>query len=287
MSDFKKIDFNGDILPIRQFKLEWMNENPSICMIAKRRSGKSWVCRHILSKYTHIPGGVIICATERLNAFYGKFFPQLYIHYEFQTELIEKILFRQKIMIRKAIDYYKKKKKCDPRFILVMDDCLSSKGEWMKDKTILEIFFNGRHYQIMYIFTMQYAVGIKPELRTNFDYIFLLAEDFECNLKKLHIHFAGMFPNFNTFKQAFTEITRDYGSMVISNCGARSEFLDKVFWYKAENVNFDKVGSKQFNKFNDKNYNPLWEDREMENNSKVDVGKLMENRKGRINVQLQ
>ena len=32
---------------------------------------------------------------------------------------------------------------------------------------------------------MQYAVGIPPEMRSNFDYIFLLAEDFISNRKRL------------------------------------------------------------------------------------------------------
>ena len=43
---------------------------------------------------------------------------------------------------------------------------------------------------------MQYAVGIPPEMRSNFDYIFLLAEDTINNRKKLFafLHCVGEYP---------------------------------------------------------------------------------------------
>ena len=84
----KNINLNGKSLPMREFKLEWMVENPSICMIAKRGSGKSWVCRSILKHFRNIPGGVIISPTDKMSSFYGDFFPELFIHYEYKTELI-------------------------------------------------------------------------------------------------------------------------------------------------------------------------------------------------------
>ena len=31
----------------------------------------------------------------------------------------------------------------DDRVLLLMDDCMSSKGKWLKDDNILELFFNG------------------------------------------------------------------------------------------------------------------------------------------------
>jgi hypothetical protein len=43
------------------------------------------------------------------------------------------------------------KKEKDDKLMLVMDDCMSSKGDWVKDKNIIELFFNGRHYHISFI----------------------------------------------------------------------------------------------------------------------------------------
>jgi len=257
---FKEINCEGNSVPIKAFDLDTITGNPAICMIAKRGSGKSYLCRALLKNFSNIPGGTIIAKTDKMNCFYGKFFPDLYVHYEYKTELIDKILYRQELMIEKCKKKYKEGKFCDPRAFILMDDCLSSKGTWAKDRPILELLFNGRHYQIMYILTMQYPLGISPELRGNFDYIFLLGEDFINNQKKLYEHYAGMFPDFKSFQQIFIEITSDYGAMVIVNKGSKSNFLDKVFWYKApenENKKID-ICSPQFNAMHKKNYNKNW-----------------------------
>lgn len=248
----------GKSMPIRDFKLEWFCQNPSICMIAKRGSGKSWVCRAIIKHFNYLPGGVIIAKTERMSCFYGKFFPDSYIHYEYKSEILERLLWRQEKIIEKCVAAYERGKKVDPRAFLVMDDCLASKGTWMNDQPILEVFYNGRHYQLLFILTMQFPLGIRPELRCNFDYIFLLGEDFYSNQKRLYDHYAGMFPSFDFFRQIFVQLTEDYGSMVIVNRGSRGDILDKVFHYKANDENCGMIGCKQFKDFHNKNYNPNW-----------------------------
>lgn len=257
----KDISLNGaEKLPINEFKLEYMVEYPSIVMIAKRGSGKSWVCRALLNHFNDIPVGLIIAPTDRMNCFYGDFFPDSYIHYNYRSDIIEKLLYRQETMIDKRKKKCNEGKKVDSRAFIVMDDCLSKRCVWMKDQPITELLFNGRHYDIMYILTMQYPLGITPELRGNFDYIFLLAEDFVSNLKRIYDHYAGMFPDFNSFRQAFSQLTEDYGCMVIANRGARKSFLEKVYWYRAPDVDNNQValGCKQFQKYHDDNYDANW-----------------------------
>lgn len=254
----KNIQFDGTSFPLKEFKLSSMVPNPSIVMVAKRGSGKSVLVKDILKRYSDIPGGIILAPTDRMNSFYGKFFPSIYIHYEYKSEIIERILKRQEKIRAKCDEKEKQKKKLDPRAILVMDDCLSTKGTWSKDQNIMKVFFDGRHYKLMYILTMQFPLGIQPELRSNFDYIFLLSEDYVSNLKRLFDHYAGMFPSFDVFRQVFNQVTADYGALVIVNRGARASVLDKVFWYKANpNVNI-KFGCKQFLEFHNNNYNEDW-----------------------------
>lgn len=258
----KDVKVGGNMsLPIKEFQLETMCENPAIVMIAKRASGKSWVCRSILKHFRDIPVGIIIAPTEKMAnpPFYSDFFPDSYIHYEYRSEIIEKLLYRQDIMIEKMKDKEKEGKIIDPRGFILMDDCLSKKGSWMKDQPIMELLFNGRHYRLMYMLTMQFPLGITPELRCNFDYIFLLNEDFYSNLKRLYDHYAGMFPTFDAFRQVFKDITADFGAMVIVNRGARSSFLEKIFWYKAKNDCLDKmIGCDQFVNYHQNNFDENW-----------------------------
>lgn len=271
----------GKTLPIRDFKLEWFCQNPSICMIAKRASGKSWVCRAIIKHFRHLPGGVIISKTEKMSSFYGNFFPDTYIHYEYKGEIIDNLLARQNIMIEKCVTKYKEGKKVDPRAFLVMDDCLASKGTWMNDQPILEIFYNGRHYQLLFILTMQFPLGIKPELRCNFDYIFLLSEDFFSNQKRIFDHYAGMFPSFDVFRTVFLQLTDNYGCMVIVNRGPKKDLIDKVFHYRANNEEIGLIGCKQFIDFHEKNYNRDWS---KVNNNTVDINKLIPGKKNKPNI---
>jgi hypothetical protein len=265
MSKVKDVRLDGNkSLPIKEFKLDSMCENPAIVMIAKRASGKSWVCRSILKHFRHIPVGLIIAPTEKMAnpPFYSDFFPDAYIHYEYKSEIIEKLLFRQDIMIEKKMDREQQGKKLiDPRGFILMDDCLSKKGSWMKDQPIMELLFNGRHYQLMYMLTMQFPLGITPELRCNFDYIFLLKEDFYSNLKRLYDHYAGMFPTFDSFRLVFKELTANFGSMVIVNRGACDSFLDKIFWYRAQNDSVGMIGCNQFVEHHNENYDKLWKKR--------------------------
>ncbi len=271
----RDIRLDGSTFPIREFKLEWMVPNPAICMIAKKGSGKSWVVRSILKHFESIPGGVIIAPTDKMTAFYGKFFPDVYIHYEYKSEILDSAFYRQGKMIDKCKEKLAKGKKVDPRAFLIMDDCLSSKGTWMRDAPVLKMFFEGRHYKIMYILTMQFPLGIIPELRTNFDYIFLLAEDFYSNQKRLYDHYAGMFPDFKTFRDVFMEITKEHGCMVIVNRGARNDFLDKVFWFKSKEEKFATLGCRQFNQFNKDNFDKEWDKR----SKPFDIVKLAEDKK--------
>ena len=54
-----------------------------------------------------------------------------------------------------------------------MDNCLTD-IHVQNDNIIIEIFLNARHYGITSIFTMDSPMYIKPELRENLDYIFIL-----------------------------------------------------------------------------------------------------------------
>jgi hypothetical protein len=252
-------------LDIQKFKLGNMVDHPSIVMIAKRGQGKSYVTRDILHYYRKKPCGAIISPTEKFSPFYKYFFADLYIHHDIDIVLLEKILRRQIKMKRKEKIKERQGKKIDSSAIIVMDDCLAQASLWKKDKTVKEILMNGRHYNLTYILTMQTPLGIGPDLRLNFDYIFLLRDDSSINRKKLYENYASMFSSRDIFEQAFTECTQDFKCMVIDNRCSSSELSDKIFWYKAESKLTFSFGSKGFRKMHEKYYNPKYLDNEAEN----------------------
>ena len=258
----KDINYDGKLLSIKKFNLNELVYdsngdylNPRIAVIAKSGSGKSWVIRDILYYIRNIPCGTIIAPTDKMTGFYNDFISPSYIYHEYKEGTIPKILARQRIILEKNKERKEKgKNPIDPRTFFIMDDCMSTKHLWLKDPNMLTIFNEGRHYQMTFVLAMQYSLGIQPELRSNFDFIFLLGEDFVNNRKKLYEHYAGMLPTRDIFEQVFRQITDDYGCMVINNRLRSNDITKKIFWYKAKNREGFTVGSRRFKKFHKLNY---------------------------------
>ena len=103
---------------------------------------------------------------------------------------------------------------------------------------------------------MQFSLGIQPELRSNFNFIFLLGEDTFSNRKRLYEHYAGIFPTRDLFEIAFAELTNDYGCMVINNNIRSNDITKKVFHFKASKTPDFKLGTEPFIKYDEKNFDP-------------------------------
>jgi hypothetical protein len=256
----KNVRLGGNRIQIRKFEMDKMCEYATIGLIAKRASGKSWITRDLLYTKRDIPVIQIISKTEKLNHFYSDYVKDSFIFDEFSHGILH-CLFERQTLISEENKLREKigKSPKDDRTLLIMDDCMSSNGKWMSDESIRDLFFNGRHYHISFVLTLQYVKGIPPDLRSNFDYIFLLAEDFTNNRRKLYDEYAGMFPTFDVFCQIFTQLTQDYGCMVIDNRIHTTVIEDKVFWYKSKECKQFKVGCKKYKKFHDKKYDPKWD----------------------------
>ena len=255
----KEVPYGATRIPIKKFDINNMVDYCTIAIIAKRASGKSFLTREIMFQKKNIVSTIVVSRTEKLKSFYSEFIPDLYIYSEYDSTILTRIFKRQALMNEHNKERSKKNKKPkDDSLMLIMDDCMSSKGRWLNDPNILELFFNGRHHHISFILTMQYSVGIPPEMRSNFDYIFLLAEDIISNRKRLYEHYAGMFPTFDIFQQVFTDITENYGILVIDNRIHSKNITDKVFWYKAKKIKNFSLGNKKFFEYHKCVYDENW-----------------------------
>jgi len=90
--------------------------------------------------------------------------------------------------------------------------------------------------------TMQYALGVPPNLRTNVDYVFILRENYISNRKRLYEHYAGMFPSFDMFCQVMDQCTENYECLVVHNNAKSNKLEDQVYWYKAEDHPDFRIG---------------------------------------------
>ena len=240
-------------LELKKFKMKDItfrpdeNKGPVVVLIGRRDTGKSFLVRDLLYYHQDIPIGTVISGTEAGNGFYGKHVPKLFIHDEYNTAIIENILKRQKMVIKqvnKEVEVYGKTT-IDPRTFVILDDCLYDQS-WARDKVMRLLFMNGRHWKIMLIITMQYPLGVPPNLRTNIDYVFILREPYLTNRKRIFDNYAGMFPTFESFCQVMDQCTENYECLVINNNAKSNKLDEQIFWYKAQSHEDFKLGAREF-----------------------------------------
>lgn len=214
---------------LKKLKIDTIDFTHSVCVfIARRKTGKSFLLRDVMSHFRDVPFGVVISPTERANSFFADFVPGVCIKPAFKPEIIQSLINRQLEKIKQS----KKDPSIDTRAFIVLDDCLHDKS-WVKDEGIRELFFNGRHYHIGVAICLQYALGVPPIMRGNIDYVFLLKEPLSNHKKRLWEYYAGIFTKYSVFSQVFDQVTDNYGVLCINNSSLASKLTDVVTWYRA------------------------------------------------------
>ena len=250
-------------LELKKFDMSSIPDDKVVVFIGKRETGKSFLVRDMLYYHQDIPVGTVISGTEGANSFYSSIMPSLFIHGEWREDIVNNYIRRQKKVVKamKADEAQGKTSNIDPRAFFILDDCLYD-NSWVKNKDIRALFMNGRHYKSMFIITMQYALGIPPNLRTNIDYVFILRENINSNRKRLYEQYAGMFPSLEVFNQVMDQCTENYECLVINNNAKSNKLDEQVFWYKADAHADFKVCHPSFWKYHEENYDPDSDDEE-------------------------
>jgi hypothetical protein len=244
-------------LNLRKFDIKSISPDKVCVFIGKRETGKSFLVKDLLWHMRDVPIGTVISGTEAANTFYGDIVPSLFIHDQYTPEIVSNTLKRQKMVIQKikAENNNYGQSAIDPRAFLILDDCLYD-NSWIRDTNIRSLFMNGRHWKMLFIITMQYALGVPPNLRTNIDYVFILRENFVSNRKRLYEHYAGMFPSYDIFAQVMDACTENYECLVIHNNAKSNKLEDQVFWYKASPHPDFRIGASDFWMAHNNNYKP-------------------------------
>ena len=180
--------------------------------------------------------GTVISATEVANEFFQNMVPSKFIHDKYRPEIVQNVIKRQATLKTKRNTdktAHGGSSSIDPRAFLILDDCLYDAKSWINEESTRFVFMNGRHIDLMTIITMQYPLGITPNLRTNVDFIFILRENILGNRRRIYENYAGMFPTFDMFCSFMDQCTENYEGLVICNNVSSNKLEDQVFWYKA------------------------------------------------------
>ena len=231
---------------LRKFNMEMITErcdidsrkSPMMVVIGKKDTGKSFLVRDILFQtQRHFPVGTVISATEAANEFFQTMVPSKFIHDKYRPEIVQNVIKRQATIKSKRTQDKTSRgggSNVDPRAFLILDDCLYDAKSWINEESTRFVFMNGRHIDLMTIITMQYPLGITPNLRTNVDFVFILRENILGNRRRIYENYAGMFPTFEMFCTFMDQCTENYECLVICNNVSSNRLEDQVFWYKAD-----------------------------------------------------
>jgi hypothetical protein len=228
---------------IRKFEMQTIidrceidsRKSPMIVLIGKKDTGKSFLVKDILANTKEcFPVGTVISGTEVANPFFQEMVPSKLIHDKYKPDIVMNAIKRQ-LAVKQQRNHEKKRggnSNVDPRAFLILDDCLYDKS-WINEESTRYIFMNGRHIDMVTLITMQYPLGVPPNLRTNIDFVFILRENNISNRKRIYDNYAGMFPTFDMFCQFMDQCTEKYECLVIANGVQSNKLDDQVFWYKA------------------------------------------------------
>ena len=185
--------------------------NKTVCICAKRNSGKSELTGYIINKFKDDFDKIyVVCPTEPVNHFYEKsgivdkkcIFDKL--HDDWVEQLIKKM---SKINDNKPKDDRTK-------ILLILDDLVCDYNTHDSD-TLNKLFVRGRHINISVIVISQYINLISPVIRNNSDWLIVG----QMNSKSINIIYDE-FINILTrkeFEQFYINSIEDYNFLII-NC---------------------------------------------------------------------
>jgi hypothetical protein len=179
-------------MPIEPFNIQTLEKNSVVLIVGRRNTGKSFLVRDLLYHHRDLSNGIVVSPTEPNEHFYQEVVSSKDTIYEEYTP---------DLWQSHPINAF-----------IVFDNALYDKA-WPTDAFIRRLFMEKKS---LFLFTMPFALGIPPYLRTNVDYVFILRDSMEKSRQRLYLQYGSdVFPTFEAFGQAMDECTDNYECLVM------------------------------------------------------------------------
>ena len=270
---------------LKKFDMSKVGKDRVILFVGKRNTGKSVLSLDMLyHQRNNIPVAVVVSGTEEGNGTYKKYVPDLMVYSDYDQEILERVITRQKKMLKRlnAATTAQERERINPHVLVLLDDCMFDKSI-MKSKVMRYLVMNGRHLKLSLSLTCQYAIDIGPDIRANIDFIFVLRENITANREKLYKNFFGIFSDFNEFCTVLDACTSNFECLVLDNTSRSNKIEDCVFWYKADLHPDFKFGHPSFWKISSEKLNPDYEEEVLDQFSSKPKGKRVSRPRVEVN----
>lgn len=248
----------------KRFSPKVIKPGSIVVALGKKGSGKTTAIMDVAYALRHHPEVTLMQKTYDTNPAFHGIVPGLFCYTEWRPDVVRTIIDRQKKENKKR----QREGKPFRYHLLILDD-LAGNEAFCKDKLLQELMFNARWYKITIVFTMQYSLKMSPDLRSQFDWVIMCRENMRGNRKRLYEHYCGQFDTQQEFDHVFTNMTKNYGCMVLNNGSISNDLTETFYHFRARNRNFNecpkagikkwRIGSKAYWVFNNRFFDPHWD----------------------------
>lgn len=215
-------------LNIRPFPMSMLSTDDIIVFLGKPATGKSTTVRTLLYAYVNkIERAVLISSTAKINHEYDGIFVPDDMHDTYDESILNDL-------IKEASEVNEPRRARGLQlksYALVMDD-MGFEKMMTHSKLLTRLFTTSRHYGIMIILVLHYAVSIPPTLRCMISYLFALRQNQQKYIEVIRNEYCDVHKT--VFSTLFDSCTPGKGrSMVIHNRALSSNISDRVFWFKS------------------------------------------------------
>lgn len=169
-------------------------DSPTIIVVGKRRTGKTFFVRWLLSHMVETWPYAIVFTGTRFNYFWQNHFPDSHIYDGYQADVMKKLLERQKFL-RDALERGKLPPEANIEVLVVFDDIAGSSVQDLRFRApeMQDVFTLGRHFKITAVFMIQDAFMITPVMKNNADMVCILEQHQRRNLDALYDNFLSAY----------------------------------------------------------------------------------------------
>jgi len=217
----------GITINVYQFGWHLFGLDFTIVLYGKRRTGKSHFIRWICFQFRPYFPFVIVFTKTKQNGMFQTMFPDSLILEEFDDNFINKLLDTQK---QRKKDAMSKTPVPNYRMMIIFDDVLSSQSMQLRYSNCMNrMFFEGRHYGITVLVTIQDSKGIPPSLKQNTDFSILFPMQARRDRETIGDNCTPFAVNDQDMRDFLEIFSYKHQFLAIRNCRGSKPIAEEVF----------------------------------------------------------
>lgn len=212
-----------------------------IAVFGKRRTGKSFLIRHLLYLKRHrFRHGLVITKTKH-NGYWQNYFPMNVVHGDYDPRIIENFLIYQLKLQKYNRDH--PDKAVNTKAVIILDDIIADHYIKYCD-ALATLCYNGRHFDVCVIVASQYVKGLPPGVRGNCDVVFAFTQGQERQRQAMAEDYGDKIYDDDFFFEMLDANTQDRHTLVINLSDPNCDLDQMFFTFKAEETPMFEIGSR-------------------------------------------